>query len=471
MSVDAKGNGVWVAKDLWRNMRHQLDQKATDYVHIQDEHNRIVSQLTEEITQLKDYSLALKQANALLDHQGQEEGRAHAATVQTLNAELEALRLQLSASKHEHRQQVDSLMRMLSERDRAAETASSLSRSLDDTAFQLKLEAHRASISDERIEALEKELAFYKERVALAEEKIQVLEATEKDMSTQLKDGELQLESCKERMLAEQVPDSVLEARCERLENDNKRLVALLEGTEEYKKFRAQDRLSHKHFVSLAETLADSDQVSQTYNPNRNLKQRLHFDTEAYRWVPQRAVEITEDFVNIQNPKISLKPLMALLLDLNRVWLDNEKDVVAKLTTKHEERESALKRRIANTVPYEASVQRDKIRYLQDKLRKSLQKVSKLARFKNIAAKEGEEGARLLLEWSLATIENLSSQVQEGAKENLALKRSLTGGGGKKGGGSPTPTKGRPQSSPGRVRPGAANKGGAAKRVAKALLR
>ena len=153
MSVDAKGNGVWVAKDLWRNMRHQLDQKATDYVHIQDEHNRIVSQLTEEITQLKDNSLALKQANALLDHQGQEEGRAHAATVQTLNAELEALRLQLSASKHEHRQQVDSLMRMLSERDRAAETASSLSRSLDDAAFKLKLEDHRASISDGRIEA------------------------------------------------------------------------------------------------------------------------------------------------------------------------------------------------------------------------------------------------------------------------------------------------------------------------------
>ena len=114
------------------------------------------------------------------------------------------------------------------ERDRAAETASSLSRSLDDTAFKLKLEAHRASISDGRIEALEKELAIYKERVALAEEKIQVLEATEKDMSTQLKDGELQLESYKERMLAEQVPDSVLEARCERLENDNKRLVALL---------------------------------------------------------------------------------------------------------------------------------------------------------------------------------------------------------------------------------------------------
>lgn len=77
------------------------------------------------------------------------------------------------------------------------------------------------------------------------------------------------------------------EVEHDRLRGDNRRLVALLERTAEFKRL-VQDtaKLKGVHYVALSEVLVDKDVVSERYAPERDRAVSAG-DAEALHWVPK----------------------------------------------------------------------------------------------------------------------------------------------------------------------------------------
>lgn len=72
-----------------------------------------------------------------------------------------------------------------------------------------------------------------------------------------------------------------------RLRADNRRLVALLERTAEFKRLvHDTAELRGVHYVALSEVLVDKDVVSEKYAPERDRAVSAG-DAEALHWVPK----------------------------------------------------------------------------------------------------------------------------------------------------------------------------------------
>tara|TARA_B100001121_G_scaffold301903_1_gene313615 strand:+ start:43 stop:1662 length:1620 start_codon:yes stop_codon:yes gene_type:complete len=467
--MDASGSGVWVAKDLWRSVRSQLDHKADELAEIRGRHAQEVAALTEALEGAQAQAQQLQEDLFLRDQaaarrEGELGDRVH-KLVQEAAVHAEALK----TARQEQRDQVEHLMRMLWERDSSQEDATALSRSLDDATFKLKLESHRAEISGDRVLALERETAFLKDRLTVTTSKLEALELAEREGAEALTQAQLQLSTYREKLLGERNPDEMVRVANERLEKDCRRLVALLEVTAEYGQTRlvesqasrdasaldaavaavagaerpggdgegpgsaVQSELTGRHFVPLADCLVERGAVKGRYTPAPSDRQDINLDQENLKWVPRKALEITREFLGAQCYRLPEQPFMALLLQLNRVWRHHEREQISILKQKFEEAQEALKRRLLNRVSAKDVTQQQKIKYLRKlltsvnenngKILKSFQGMTSQAALQR--RRGNPEDEKVLLEWGLATIEALSKQVSETSEENKVLRKKL----------------------------------------------
>jgi len=468
--MDASGSGVWVAKDLWRSVRAQLDHKADELAEIRSRHAQEVAALTEALEGARAQAQQLQEDLFLRDQDATRREGELGDRVEKLVQEAAVHAEALKTARQEQRDQVEHLMQMLWERDSSQEDATALSRSLDDATFKLKLESHRAEISGDRVLALERESAFLKDRLAATLSKLEASELAEREGAEALTQAQLQLSTYREKLLGERNPDEMVRVANERLEGDCRRLVALLEATAEYGQTRlvesqaSQDasaldaavaaaaaagaerpeaagegasaersELAGRHFVPLADCLVEWGAVKGHYTPTPGDRQDISLDRENLKWVPRKALEITREFLGAQCHRLPEQTFMALLLQLNRVWRHHEREQISILKQKFEEAQEALKRRLLNRVSAKDVTQQQKIKYLRKlltsvnenngKILKSFQGMTSQAALQR--RRGNPEDEKVLLEWGLATIEALSKQVNETSEENKILRQKL----------------------------------------------
>jgi len=467
VAVDASGNGVWVAKDLWRTVRQQLDNKADELAEIRSRHAQETAALSEALEAARAQATQLQEELFLRGQTAAQREAELSDRVEELGRESALHAEALKAARQEQRDQVEHLMQMLWERDSTQEDATALSRSLDDATFKLKMESHRAEVSSDRVLALEREGAFLKDRLAATAAKLEACEKAEREGAEALTQAQLQLNSYREKLLGERNPDEMVRVANERLEGDCRRLVALLETTSEFGNTRLveseasaaapegdsaaaavaaatdddgsapvaeQSELAGRHFVPLADFLVERGVVKSRYTPAVNDRQDIRLDGESLKWVPRKALEVTREFLGAQCHRLPEQPFMALLLQLNRVWRHHEREQIEQLKRKFEEAQEAMKRRLLNRVSVKDVTQQQKIKYLRKlltsvnenngKILKSFQGMTSQAAAQRRRGGEPED-EKVLLEWGLATIQALSKQVSETAEENRQLRKKL----------------------------------------------
>jgi hypothetical protein len=107
-----------------------------------------------------------------------------------------------------------------------------------------------------------------------------------------------------------------------------------------------------------------------------------------------------------------------LLLLVNRIWKQRVGERMTEVKRSHEAEVRALRRQLAQRVPYESVVQKAQIVRLQRNLYKSRQTQLK-------ALKDDKSGS--LLDLTLATVENLSKQLLEADNNQTALRAQIEG--------------------------------------------
>lgn len=249
-------NGVYVAKSLWRSIRHNLDAKVTENLAMRESHAREVTNLRQQLadanTRAREFEIKFRQTERILSSDLRERTERAA----TLQDELAHKCREMDMMREEYQAQTDSLTAMLKNRDQAEVKADWLVRSLDDTSFKLKLENHRHELSTGRIKALEKELAYFKERHGHDVARLEEMEVRLRDQASGAAELKVQLDKYKQQIIDGETAASkeVTEVEKERLRCDNRRLVALLERTTEFKRL-VQDMAEFKgvHYVALSE--------------------------------------------------------------------------------------------------------------------------------------------------------------------------------------------------------------------------
>ena len=178
--------------------------------------------------------------------------------------------------------------------------------------------------------------------------------------------------------------------------------------------------------------LVDKDIVSEKYAPERDREIPLG-GAEALNWVPKEALDLTRSFLDRLFPRIPIHPFMMLLLQLNKVWHKHEAACIKDLRRRH--KEAMLRQRHRD--PYREVLMENKILHLRKQLDSSRNDKQRLEQYRKAtkASKSVRGGSvaggehKVLLEWGLATIENLSKQVADTLNENKILKRRLAAGG------------------------------------------
>ena len=436
-------NGVYVAKDLWRAIRHNLDAKVTENLAMRESHGREVTNFRQQLananSRAREFEIQFRQTERLLSSDLRERTERAAQ----LQDELTNKCREMDMMREEYQAQTDALTEMLKNRDHAESKADWLVRSLDDTSFRLKLENHRHELSTGRVKALEKELAYFKERHGNDLARLEEMEVRLRDQAAGAAELKTQVDEYKARVIQAEgeaaAAEDVSAPELDRLRGDNRRLVALLERTAEFKRL-VQDTAELKgvHYVALSEVLVDKDVVSEKYPPERDRDVVSKGDAEALHWVPKEALDLTRNFLDRLFPRIPIHPFMMLLLQLNKVWRKHEMACIKDLRRRHKDEMQRQRHR----EPYREVVMENKIAHLRKQLdttrsdKQRLEQYRKAAKAAKSAVRGGGAGAgagadnnKVLLQWGLATIENLSKQLGESLNENKILKRRLAAGG------------------------------------------
>ena len=430
---DSDKNGVYVAKDLWKAIRHNLDAEVSNNLAMRASHGRETAQLRQQLSAAaataRDFETQFRQAERTLSV-GLHERTERAAA---LGDELVSKCREMEAMREEYQAQTDSLTDMLKNRDQAEVKADWLERSLDDTTFRLTLENHRHELSTGRVSALEKELAYFKERHSHDAARAAAAEARARDQSTAAADLKLQLAAVRQQVHEGESAAAGSEGGLERerLRGDNRRLVALLERTPEFRRLvQSTAELGGMTYVPLAEVLMDKEIVSERYLPEHDRAVTLG-DSEALHWVPRQALDLTSTFLARLFPRLPVRPFTTLLLQLNGVWRAHEAACVKDLRRRHK----VEMQRQRHREPYREVVMENRISHLRKQLESTRGDTQRLEQYRDASklARSGHGGGgtgtgadnRALLEWGLATIENLSKQVAVALHANKILTQRL----------------------------------------------
>jgi hypothetical protein len=303
-----------------------------------------------------------------------------------------------------------------------------LSRSLDDAAFRLRLETRRNALHSTRLEEVESELAHLQLRAGADAARADAAEAAARAAADAAAEADARAKSLAAELAAIKTPDhDTFRLRC-----DNARLVALLEATPEYAKLLEDLSLGGRHYVGLAEVLAEQAVLSEPYKPLRDRPAAGLPGTELAAWVPRDAVALAEAFVARLAPAgLPAAPFMQLLLELNAVWRAHARLRLESAKKRHAAEIAALLRQWQHREPYRQVLAESELAHLRKLLRTGGLGAAltgrPLERMRDAARRADSEECRLLLEWGLATIESMSKQLADSSQENTALRRRLIG--------------------------------------------
>jgi hypothetical protein len=308
--------------------------------------------------------------------------------------------------------------------------AEELTRTLDDASFRLRLEGRRNALHATRLDELQAEASHLRLQHASDLARCEAAEgaaaAARGDLSAL-------------RLAHKQLRRELQEARgpeheVQRLRADNGRLLALLEGTAEYRGLLADLSLGGRHYVGLSEVLKEQAVVTEACAPVRD--RPLEAATEVASWVPRDAVALAHAFVARLQPRgLPAAPFMQLLLELNCVWQEHTRLRLQALRSRHATQISALRRQQRQAAPYRQVLAESELQHLRKLLKASSGGMCQsggspgrpLERMREAADAADSEESRLLLEWGMSTIESMSQQLNTMSEENLALRRRLMG--------------------------------------------
>ena len=417
--------GVWVSRDMWRAVRRQLDEKSQEVHSMQQDHTRVAAEFKEELEASRARYDELEEHFRQVERQLKSEIAQQERLVSAMRDDLKTREVGADRQRHEHVAQTEQLMKHLWERDDVAARCEALTKRLDDSEFNLQAAHHRNQMNEQRIASLESELSFFRERHEGDQAKIADLQRANADANSSIKELEGVCESYKDELLTMRQPDDELQAEVLRLQSDNQRLVHMLEGTKEYGKFMNDLAASRGvHYIPLSECLVEEGMVSEPFAPLRD--RPIVIDEEAFHWVPKRTIHLTMAFAEKLFPKVPIQPFMMLLLQLNKVWRDAEKQRVEDVHARTEKKASKLRRQVAQNKPYQQVVSQSRIGYLKKQLKHEERVVAKLRDQKKDKRDKEKDENKFLLEWGLSTIEKLSQQVVNTTDENRSLKKHFT---------------------------------------------
>jgi hypothetical protein len=426
-----------------------------DHLAIKNSEGMTVSELRRDVakaqSRAREFEVKYRQCERVVS--GDQKDLAERAA--QLQDELAVVKRERNKMKEAHEAQIDTLNAMLASRDTPAGAKSDeLRASLDDASFRLKLENARLDQSTSRVVALEMESEYLRERHAADVLAMEELEGRYREAMARLEEAPATTTTTSDGggggagagAGAGSTPNAnASTAAEERLRLDNRRLVALLERTAEFKRLvRDTAKLDGMHYVTLSETLQKKNATSERYPPLRDrggasdgISDGGDYADEGANWVPKETLRLTKAFLKDVVPKVPLGPFMTLLLDLNAAWRAHEAAVLAETKKRHASDVNRIKARD----PHREIVLENTVMHMKKQLQRARKDKLALDELRAAAAKRAEKGAagdgggddenKVLLEWALATIETLSKQVADTMRANKTLKSRLVALGGR----------------------------------------
>jgi hypothetical protein len=144
-------------------------------------------------------------------------------------------------------------------------------------------------------------------------------------------------------------------------------------------------------------------------------------DRDALRRVPSDTYALANDFRRTHMPTLPMEVFAELLLRLNRVWRTREAKRLERMRGKAQRKIGELRRRVAQTVPYEEVLQSSEMERLRREL-KEMRVAFNSGRRKLNATEER------LLESSLESALSIDSQLQHAQRQNETVRPPLERG-------------------------------------------
>lgn len=247
----------------------------------------------------------------------------------------------------------------------------------------LQTKEHTMQLQEQKMHAISEELRrsldTCQSSAAASEEsqgRLAELERTNGELGRQLMSSKEQLKYLHVARRSE----AQVQALLHQLQLDNARLVKLLSSTDEYKEFVAYSEDSggltyvpppsgEPHFTPSATGRgsqgAASEEMVNLLHPQRERMVRGAAQ-ETEHWVPSDAYALANDFRRQHMPALPMEVFAELLLRLNRVWRAREGKRLERQRVKASKKMGELRRRMAQTVPYEEVLQSAEITSASD---------------------------------------------------------------------------------------------------------
>ena len=357
--------------------------------------------------------------------QATEEMRAQLAQSQASMTDLQRLNAKQTPMLHELQQAVE---RSARERAMTAEQLHEEQRRYEDTVHAKDqtvalLEQKNQALADELRRALDAQRAGAAQLEQI-NGRCAELERTNGELGKQLLSSKEQLKYLHLARRSEAQVQSLLQ----QLQMDNARLVKLLASTDEYREFvaYAEDAGGLTYVPPLAAGNASYGTSSRGAGGSRDGADALMrlmparergvkgAGAETDYWVPSDTYALANDFRRTHVPTLPMELFAELLLRLNRVWRAREQKRLERQREKLQKRIGELRRRVAQSVPYEEVLQSSEM----ERLRRELKEMR--AAF-NAGRRKLNETEERLLESSLESAIAIDAQLQQAKGQNEHL--------------------------------------------------
>jgi len=422
------GCGVWVSWELWQKIHNQLTGKKDEVLAQASENmtasTRYESELVTMQRRMQDMEDHFKAREAEL----KDDITMKAREMVALKREVEEAHMARNTDGRRTKEQADDLLMQVqdlaAQRDDLVGVKARNQKELEEAHLQLRLADHRASVAETRNASMEKELVHTKDRNSGCMLRIEALEKKVKDTETAANDWRVHAEMYKQKLAMHVGPTKEIAVEAERLKMDNKRLVGLLEGTDEFRSMMTKCAITRgQHYISLSECLVEEGWISEIYAPEMDRPVDIHL--EEYHWLPKHAINVTTDFLKEVFPRLPTGPFMHLLMRLNKVWREYHKEHLAEIKANHDVEIGELRRALDNQKPWQAVHARDKIRHLKKAIKSTEKEVKVQGKRREKEKVKYAEDSRVMMTMGLNTMENLTRQVAEVLKENKELRHKM----------------------------------------------
>ena len=198
-----------------------------------------------------------------------------------------------------------------------------------------------------------------------------------------------------------------LQGDVDRMKNDNARLVKMLRSTKEYAEFvqRAYDQ-SDVAYVEHGVPLVDLRIITEDYGAGEDEEcDRPLGDARAEfaHWMPRDIHAYAQECRKRYLPETTDAAFGNFLHAMHLRWRNHEQKLMDKRALAHDRETQDLQRRVQHQKPYNVTKLEEEVRSLRKQLK---------GKAGGVAANEAtRQSKEKLLEWSLATVEDLAHQV------------------------------------------------------------